>query len=261
MDETIHHAHRDREDDLRGLASLGDPVRRSLYRYIVERGVPVGRDEAASAAGLGRSLAAYHLDKLVGEGLLEVSFERLGGRRGPGAGRPAKLYKRAARQFELSLPARDYELAAQLLARAVENDPCGTARRNAIESSRSLGRELAGDVIWTEDGRSGGDAVGDEPGAGFVQALAAALVERGYEPAVEEPGTIRLRNCPFDGLAREHRDLVCNMNLALFCGLADELGGDRLRPTLAPRPGECCVVLAVAASAPVVAPPGERMAE
>jgi len=78
-------------DDLESLSSLADPVRRRLYEAVVRSAKPVGRDEAAAAAGVGRSLAAYHLDRLAEEGLLEVSYGRPEGRGGPGAGRPAKL--------------------------------------------------------------------------------------------------------------------------------------------------------------------------
>src|SRR5581483_11937951 len=97
-----------RRDDVASLGSLGAPTRRALYGYVSRQGEPVGRDEAAAAAGIGRTLAAYHLDRMVEDGLLEVSFARRTGRRGPGAGRPAKLYRRASREFSISLPPRDY---------------------------------------------------------------------------------------------------------------------------------------------------------
>ena len=117
----------DVDQQLTGLASLGDPIRRALYRHVADRGVPVSRDEAAYAAGISRPLAAYHLDKLVDDGLLEPRYHRRGGRGGPGAGRPAKHYVRADRQLELSLPARDYAGLAELLADAVEADRSGAA--------------------------------------------------------------------------------------------------------------------------------------
>src|SRR3954467_11626577 len=101
-------------DELPRLGALADDVRRRLYRYVVAADSPVGRDDAAQACEVSRSLVAYHLDRLVEEGLLEVTFERLTGRTGPGAGRPAKLYRRSARQFHVSLPPRDYELPARL---------------------------------------------------------------------------------------------------------------------------------------------------
>jgi len=83
--------------DLASLSTLDDPVRRRLYEVVRERPEPVGRDEAAAAAGVGRALAVYHLDKLVEAGLLTASYQRPPGRGGPGAGRPAKLYTRSDR--------------------------------------------------------------------------------------------------------------------------------------------------------------------
>src|SRR5829696_9773679 len=118
----------DVDQQLTGLAGLGDPIRRALYRYVADRGVPISREEAAQAAGISRPLAAYHLDKLVDDGLLEPRYHHRGGRRGPGAGRPTKHYVRANRQIELSLPARDYAALAELLAGAVEADPSGAAQ-------------------------------------------------------------------------------------------------------------------------------------
>ncbi len=112
----------DLDQQLTGLAGLGDPLRRALYRHVAERGVPVSRDEAAAAVGISRPLAAYHLDKLLHDGLLEPRYQRRSGRRGPGAGRPAKHYVRATGPIELSLPARDYATLAELLAAAVEAD-------------------------------------------------------------------------------------------------------------------------------------------
>jgi predicted ArsR family transcriptional regulator len=224
------------DQQLTGLAGLGDPIRRALYRHVAERGVPVSRDDAAHAAGISRPLAAYHLDKLVDDGLLEPRYQRRGGRRGPGAGRPAKHYVRADRQLELSLPARDYGALAELLAGAVEADPSGAARvaldRAAATLGATLGAEAASQA--TPDGDP------DQALAALWQALAA----RGYEPYQEPDGTIRLRNCPFDRIAARHRELVCGANLAMLEALTDRLGGDPpVRAALDPQPGRCCVAL------------------
>src|SRR5918993_4340021 len=129
------------DQQLAGLAGRGAPIRRALYRHVAERGVPVSRDEAAHAAGISRPLAAYHLDKLVDDGLREPRSPRRGGRRGPGAGRPAKHYVRADRQLELSLPARDYATLAELLAHAVEADPSGAAEAALGRAAAALGAE------------------------------------------------------------------------------------------------------------------------
>nr|BFE80012.1 hypothetical protein GCM10020093_026130 [Planobispora longispora] len=82
-------------DDLGVVAALNDPVRRAVYEYVISQGREVGRNEAAEAAGVQRTLAAFHLDKLVEAGLLEAGFKRLGEKTGPGSGRPAKVYRRA----------------------------------------------------------------------------------------------------------------------------------------------------------------------
>src|SRR5438445_9246773 len=107
------------ERQIAAIASLHEPARRGLYLYVSSRRREVGRDEAARALRISRALAAFHLDKLVQLGLLEAAYRRLSGRQGPGAGRPAKLYRRSTRQLEITLPQRRYELAGRLLARAL----------------------------------------------------------------------------------------------------------------------------------------------
>ena len=220
-------------DDVARIGSLGDPVRRGLYDYVAGQGQPVARDEAAAAVGISRSLAAYHLDRMVDDGLLEVSFARRSGRSGPGAGRPAKLYLRSARELQISLPPRDYELAARLLAKAVDTERTGRARASLEESARALGRDLAAE---TKRRRSQGKRAA-KPEA----VVEAVLTQRGYEPFRDEEGAIRLRNCPFDRLAEAHPEVICGMNLCLLEEAVAE--GTGLRAVLDPKPGMCCVAM------------------
>jgi len=217
-------------DPVASLSSLDDPVRRRLYDVVRERTEPVGRDEAAAAAGVGRALAVYHLDKLVEAGLLTASYQRPRGRSGPGAGRPAKLYTRSAREFAVTVPPREYELAARLLVQVVESDPSGQSKAVLLKAARRLGAELGGRFPHADAGLED---------AGLEEALAG----QGYEPRRGEDGVIRLRNCPFHQLAEQHRDVVCGMNLGLIQGILTGLGADGLRPALDPRPGHCCVAI------------------
>ena len=221
------------KDDVASLGSLGDPTRRALYDFVCRQADPTGRDEAAAAAGVGRTLAAYHLDRMVEDGLLEVSFARRTGRSGPGAGRPAKLYRRAAREFKISLPPRDYELAARIFANAVDSEPTGRAKAALQESAQGFGSELAAEVERHMVGRRDAER---------VAVLEQVLAERGYEPFRDEEGVIRLRNCPFDCLADAHRQTVCGMNLALL-ERAAAFRGSSLKAVLDPRPELCCVAL------------------
>src|SRR5580704_5297245 len=204
------------------VSSLDDPVRRRLYEVVCERTEPVGRDEAAAAAGVGRALAVYHLDKLVESGLLTARYQRPPGRSGPGAGRPAKLYTRSGREFAVSVPPREYELAARLLVQAVESDLTGRSQDALVDAARRLGVEI---------------------GSRFRGDLTAALAGQGYEPRRGADGVTRLRNCPFHQLAAHHRDVVCGMNLGLIEGIVAGLGAEGLRPVLDPQPGHCCVAI------------------
>ena len=207
------------EGPLAAVAALGDPLRRTLYRFVSGQDHPVSRDEAAEEAGVTRSAAAFHLDRLVADGLLEVEFRRLTGRQGPGAGRPAKLYRRARGEIAVSLPARRYELAARLLAAAVDE-------------SAKTGAPVA-EVLARLAHEEGGCLAGS---ADLLDALAAA----GYEPRAAEGG-ILLANCPFHALVAEHPQLVCNMNLALLDGFTEALPEARMRAKLDPQEGLCCV--------------------
>ncbi len=214
-----------RPEALRAIALLDEPVRRALYEWVVAQPQPVGRDQAAAALGITRALAAFHLDRLARAGLLETEFRRLTGRSGPGAGRPAKLYRRSAHEVELTLPARRYGLAAELFARALERGAVDAETVTAV--AREAGLALAR-----------GDR-GRPPKARALEVLA----DGGYEPVVDAEGTIRLRNCPFHALASTHRQLTCGMNLSLAEGLLEGAGSVGLAAELDPQPGWCCVVL------------------
>jgi predicted ArsR family transcriptional regulator len=222
----------DYESGIAAVGALEDQVRRELYVYVARRGQPVGRDEAATAVGIGRPLAAYHLDKLVDLGLLTATYARPPGRRGPGAGRPAKVYARSGREFTVSVPQREYELAAKLLAQAVAADESKVARAALDRAAHQLGTDLG------RCGRAPGAHLEDHP-----QRVTAALAEHGFEPWQDEQGTVNLGSCPFHQLATQYPDIVCGMNLALIGGLIDGLGAAGLAPSLDPRPGRCCVVV------------------
>src|SRR5687768_15474920 len=121
-----------------GIAVLDDPVRRSLYLHVARQADAVSRDAAAEATGTARENAAFHLDRLVEAGLLEASYRRLSGRTGPGAGRPSKVYRRSAQQLHITLPARRYELAAEVMAQALENPRAKKASASVDRKSTRL---------------------------------------------------------------------------------------------------------------------------
>jgi predicted ArsR family transcriptional regulator len=219
-------------DDIEAIALLDEPARRAVYEWVVAQHRPVGRDETAAGVGISRALAAFHLDRLAEGGLLETEFRRLTGRTGPGAGRPAKLYRRADREIAVALPERRYDVAAGLLAGALE-DVTGERPPAAL---RAAAHEMGEEV-----GQSAKSAAGPRPSRARRRvALVETLAERGYEP-IERDGRLRLGNCPFDALVDTHRDLVCGMNLALAEGVLDGLGEQHASARIDRQPGLCCV--------------------
>jgi predicted ArsR family transcriptional regulator len=211
------------------VAALAEPTRRRVYDHVVRTPEPVSRDEAAAALAVPRATAAFHLDRLVADGLLDVHYERRTGRSGPGAGRPAKLYRRAECSVSVSLPERRYDLAGELLAASLAEAESTGERPGAVLDRRAfgLGRQLADEA----------------PDAG-TDAVLGVLEGHGFEPRVQD-GAITLANCPFHALAREHTELVCGMNLRLMEGLVEGMPDAALVARLHPTPGMCCVRLEI----------------
>lgn len=225
--------------ELETIASLADPTRRALYLHVARADGEVGRDEAAAAVGVSRSLAAFHLDRLVDEGLLEAGYRRLTGRSGPGAGRPAKVY-RPSRPIALHIPQRDYRFAGELLIEGVRD--AGVAGSRLARAARRRGRELGETARRRVAGRRSRRAL--------TAAAVEVLGEQGFRPSTEPSGAIRLANCPFDALATEYPDTMCGLNLELLEGLLEGLGARHLAASRVPRDGGCCVELRGVAPAP-----------
>jgi predicted ArsR family transcriptional regulator len=206
-------------DPWTAVATLVDPSRRALYDYVRRQDHPVGREEAAEATVMSRGLAAFHLDKLVDAGLLTARYEAPA-EQPRGRGRTPKVYEPLGDGLAVTIPQRQYELIADILAEAV------TARQDPAQVAYRRGHDLG---------------VGMR-GAGVADVLAGL----GFEPQAG-PGGLRLLNCPFRALASRHTALVCDLNLRFVTGL---LGGldDTAGARLAPRPGGCCVEVLAPAS-------------
>lgn len=219
----------EKDQEIDAVGSLSEPSRRALYRFVAGSRTEVSRDQAAKATGLSRMLAAFHLDRLVNAGLLETTFRRVSGRTGPGAGRPAKLYRRSGQPIRVSLPEQRYDLLARLFADAVERAGDGSARKTLGEAAHELGRTLAAE----SHGRLRAPA---------SRRVVSGLLQRlGFEPYLDS-SVIRLRNCPFAALANQHRELTCSTNLCLMEGVLEGLGHSPRKAQLDPLPDRCCVI-------------------
>ena len=214
------------------VAALAEPVRRTLYRYVAAQPEPVTRDQAAAAVGVARHTAKFHLDRLVRDRLLEAGYRRPPGRGGPGAGRPAKVYRRGDADLEVSLPERRYDRAGRLLVEAVARaERTGSPVADALRS------------VAAEQGRAAGArAAAGLPGRAPDAAALDALAADGYAPRGDGAGVV-LANCPFQALARQATELVCGMNRAYVAGVLDGAGATGLAARLDPAAGRCCVRL------------------
>jgi predicted ArsR family transcriptional regulator len=218
-------------DPLGAITLLGEPTRRRLYEFVAGRSEPTSRDDAAEGLGISRELAAFHLDRLVAVGLLVAEYRRLHDRTGPGAGRPSKLYRRASQDLSVSLPARHYDVAADVFATALEELNGGAV---VAEKARALGADL---------GAEARHAAGSRPShRRLLAALVDLLERRGYEPQIgPDRRSVALRNCPFRALTASHRQLTCGMNRSWAEGVVDGLRDPGLRARPIANPIDCCV--------------------
>jgi predicted ArsR family transcriptional regulator len=204
------------------LATLVDPSRRALYDYVRHQDHPVAREEAAEAVAMSRSLAAFHLDKLVEVGVLTARYEAPADRP-RGRGRAPKVYEPAGPGLVISVPERQYGLIADILAEAVADEP-GRAGEAALIVARRRGEDIGADLRPS--------------GVDIVEVLAGL----GFEPERLD-GRVLLRNCPFHALAARHTTLVCGLNERFIAGLLGGLGTAAIQARPAPRPDACCVEL------------------
>ncbi len=215
---------------LERLAPLTDPVRRRIYAFVAGRGEPVSRDEVARELEISRGLAAFHLEHLLRAGLLVAAPRQVGGRQR--RGRPEKRYAIAPVPLELSVPHRSYELVAALFSDALAS----------IERPASL------DEAARRRGRALGRTARDETAVPRTQprledATRRTLAQLGFVPRDAVDGVTCLASCPFDAVARRHRDVTCPTNLAFVDGILEGAGVRRIRARLDPAPDRCCVVL------------------
>ncbi|MGO4855753.1 helix-turn-helix transcriptional regulator [Arthrobacter sp. 2MCAF14] len=205
---------------LSALASLDDGNRRRLYEHVCSASDAVSRDDAAMALGLPRSTASFHLDRLVRDGLLNVEFRKLGGKVGPGSGRPAKLYTPVIEEIGVSVPERHYDLAGEVMASAIQDLMAkgGSPREALLETAYARGREAGSAEPRFED----------------------VLANYGYRPEVDDGGGYSLVNCPFHRLAESHTSVVCAMNGAFLSGAAAACGIAEARIADDNREGHCC---------------------
>ena len=217
------------------IAALDDDVRRSLYEHVRRAGVPVTREEAATAVGISSKLAAFHLDKLVelGRAALRASGRR---RAGGWAGRRGST-SRPRSDIAVRVPERSPELLASILVEAVTTEQQDERAEAAVlRVAGERGVALGAD----ERARLRGGRVGAERALATSEEL---LARQGFEPFREDGlGAAAQLPVPPDGRDGAGAGLRAEPRLP-GRGLEGLDAGDRVAAELAPRAGECCVEL------------------
>jgi len=179
--------------------ALGDPTRRAVFKYVADTSEPVTAGDVGITFGIHRTVARAHLEKLVETGLLSAEF-----RHRPEGGRPPKVYRRSERRLDLQLPARQYELLAELLVSVLER----------------FGE--AAELMLKDAGFEFGRHWADAGGSGSPQDCLAPLAEAGAEISTSEPdGELRIsrRNCLFREISSRRPRLICILDQAITDGL------------------------------------------
>src|SRR3989442_14659557 len=178
----------------RALGALRDFTRRDiLLRFYADR-KPRSVDDVARDAGIHRSVAFDHLERLVGLGYLEVE------RRRAFPGKPAKIYRLTAAPVQISHPMRRYDILADALVRSFQDLGDDGGASKIKDAGRSLGRKLASST------------------ARSVQAALEPLIEMGGEYEAGRDGRVACTNCLFAEVCFRVRD-ICLFHAGLIEGL------------------------------------------
>ncbi len=217
--------------DVVALGVLSEPQRARIYHYLASAKTPRTRQELSETLGVGRTLVAFHCEKLEQAGLIQsVAAEpAVPGR----PGRPPQRYQVTQQEISASVPPRRYEFLAEILVQAAsEQVPTEPLNEAALRVATRRGRELGFEL---RDGL-------DNPRSAR-EMLSDLLTRLGYEPT-DDGESVVLTNCPFQRLTVLDTKLVCSINAALAAGYLEGLGVDRyLSARLRPCPNNCCVVV------------------
>ncbi|HEV2415314.1 MAG TPA: helix-turn-helix domain-containing protein [Candidatus Dormibacteraeota bacterium] len=177
----------------RALGALKDFTRRDiLLRFYADR-KPRSVEDVAREAGVHRSVAFEHLERLVALGYLEV-----GHRRGL-PGKPAKIYKLTGGPVQISHPMRRYDIVAESLARAFDE-----RGEEGSEAVRRAGRKFGESISMS--------------GARTPMAALEPMLEMGAEYDVERGGTVSCTNCLFAEVCRR-APVICSFHAGIIEGL------------------------------------------
>lgn len=188
-----------RSDEIERLVTaLRDPTRRRILLTLVKDGTARSVDEVCAIAGVHRTVAFNHLERLTALDYLEKSQRR--GR----LGKPAALYSIRVGVIEMSYPARQFAALASILStglRILGGEGPGAAREAGVR----FGRQVA------------------LPGAASIAEALLALRWFGAEYEVRGD-RILADNCVFLEACAGAREMVCGVQAGILEGALSGAG-------------------------------------
>lgn len=208
----------------------------------------LGVQALAQRTGLHTNTVRFHLDHLVGDGLVERQHEE---RAEPG--RPRLAFTATPRP-DPAADRRNYRFLAEVLASHISGT-AGDPAAAGVEAGRTWGHYLTeGPAPYQRTSEQ--DAITE---------LLRILGDIGFapQPAPGDPRRIMLPHCPFREVAEAQREVICSIHLGLMRGALAELRApvtaERLVPFVEPSLCEAYLGPLGAGAGPVVprsGPPG-----
>jgi predicted ArsR family transcriptional regulator len=183
----------------RAISALQDRTRRRILLDFHVHQAEWTVADVAKAVGVHRTVAHRHLEHLVALGYLTA-----GQRRGK-SGKPAKLYRLAGQQIDLSYPVRRFARLSGLLAKSVQQHG-----RGGIQAAREAGRGYGASLI-------------SEP-SDSVQSVLRQLAPLGADYVIADHDEVRARNCIFRQACAVAEDVVCELHAGLLEGALQQAG-------------------------------------
>jgi predicted ArsR family transcriptional regulator len=193
-------------------AVLADPTRYSIYQHVLTTAVPVSAADVAEKFGLHPNVARTHLGKLVDIGLLVATAEKTGK-----GGRPGYVYSPSGSAVSLTVPARDFQLLADLLVQSLAL--LGDGGREAIERiGRTFGRRLGQEAVQLNTAREQSELIRQ-----CAEALHRLGVMTQVGRAADGSYNLVMKTCGFKEVATVHPEQVCHLCKAMVEGITQSV--------------------------------------
>ncbi|MGE5675190.1 MAG: helix-turn-helix transcriptional regulator [Mycobacterium leprae] len=208
-------------------AVLSDPTRYRIYQHVLQTSRPVSVADVAERFALHPNVARMHLGKLVDIGLLVAEAEKKAK-----GGRPGNVYKPSGHAVSLTVPARDFQLLADLLVQSLVLT--GEGGKEAIEQiGRTFGRRLGQQAVEMTIPEAPVEKA-PENEEELIRTCAQALERLGVATYTmrQKDGSVNLvlRTCGFKEVATAHPEQVCHLCQAMVEGVTQTLA--EAKPTV-----------------------------